>query len=144
MRVGGGCGEVRGNGNLRQGWRCAGRGLTTEFCFAFPIMCVDRLCFGSHAREGKGFPSMGDLILDLVWKSKIEEVPECTISITMNLGGQAIKVNDIHVDMFIVLHQQMTELLLYITDRVVGTEICLEFQNELGVAVHPEGTGSGG
>jgi len=75
-----------------------------EFCSAFPVMRVDRLCFGSHAREGKGFPSTGDLVLDLVWKSEIEEVPERTISITMDLGCQAIEVNDVLVDTFIILH----------------------------------------
>jgi len=38
----------------------------------------------------------------------------------------------------------MTELLLRITDGVVRTEVRLEFQNELGVAVHPEWMESGG
>jgi len=87
---------------------------------------------------------MGDLVLDLVWKSEIEEVPEHTIFITTDLGFQAIEVNNVLVDVFIILHQQMTELLLCITDGVMGTEVRLEFQNELGVAVHPEWTESGG
>jgi len=115
-----------------------------EFCFVFPVTHVNRLCFGSHARESKGFPSTGDLVLDSVWKSEIEEVLEHTISITTDSGGQAIEVNDVLVDAFIILHRQMTELLLHITDRLVGIEIRLEFQNELGVAVHPEWTESGG
>jgi len=115
-----------------------------EFCFAFPVTRVNRLRFSLHAREGKGFPSMGDLVLDSVWKSEMEEVPEHTISVTTDLGSQVIEVNDILVDTFIILHRQMTELLLHITDGVVGTEIRPEFQNKLGVAVHPEWTESGG
>jgi len=47
---------------------------------------------------------MGDLVLDSVWKSEIEEVPERTISVTTDLGGQAIEVNDVLVDAFIILH----------------------------------------
>jgi len=38
----------------------------------------------------------------------------------------------------------MMELLLCITDRVARTKVRSEFQNELGVAVHPEWMESGG
>jgi len=80
------------------------------------------------------------LVFDMVQKSLVEVVLECTISISADLASYAVELNHILVHVLGVCHRQVVELVLCITDRVIRTEVHPEFQNELGVAVHPEGT----
>ena len=80
----------------------------------------------------------------MIWKSLVEELLECTISITVDLTSYMVEFNHILVHMFGVCHRQVAELMLCITDGVVRANFHPEFQNELGVTVHPEGTKSKG
>ena len=87
---------------------------------------------------------MGYLILDTVRKSLVEEMPECTISVTMDLTSYAVEFYHIFVHTLTVCHRQVAELMFCITDGVMRTEVHLEFQNKLGVIIHPKRTEHGG
>jgi len=76
---------------------------------------------------------------------RVESLPIWDISSLIWSGSPcAVELNYILVYTLIVCHRQAAELMLCITNGVVRTEVCPEFLNELGVAVHPEGTESGG
>ena len=83
------------------------------------------------------------LVFDMVWKSLVEEVPECTISVTADLTSYAVELNHILVHALTVCHRQVVGLMLCITDGVMGTEVHPELQFELGIAVHSKGMESG-
>ena len=85
------------------------------------------------------------LIFDMVVQKSLvlEEVLECTISITANLTSYAVELNHILVHTLIVCRKQVVELMLCITNGVMRTKVYPEFQNKLKVAVHSEGMESG-
>jgi len=48
---------------------------------------------GSHVQGSGGLANMRYLVFDVVWKSLVEEVPECTISITADLTSYVVELN---------------------------------------------------
>ena len=65
-------------------------------------------------------------------------VPEDTPSIALDLCCDPVELDHILSDMLTILHGQVVELVLCISDRVMQTKVCLEFQDELLVVFHPE------
>ena len=80
---------------------------------------------------------MGDLILDMIRQTIIKVVLEGTFSIAPDLYHDLVELNHILDDMLTVLHHQVVELVLYVSDRVMQTKVHLEFQNELLVVFYP-------
>ena len=62
---------------------------------------------------------------------------ECAVAITADLAGEAVELNDILVYFLSIFHGQVVQLVLRISDRVVQTEVRLEFLDKLLVVVHP-------
>ena len=75
----------------------------------------------------------------MVWQTIVEVVTECTFSITMDLRGQAVKLNHILVDSLSISHGQISEFMLHISDWIMWTKVYLEFQDKLYIVIHPNG-----
>ena len=69
---------------------------------------------------------------------------ECTFSITMDLGGQVVKLNHILVDSLSIFHGQISKFMLCISDWIMWTKVHPEFQDKLCIVIHPEGMEDGG
>ena len=65
-------------------------------------------------------------------------VLEGTFSIALDLCHDPVELNHVLGDTLTVLHGQVVELVLCISNRIVWTKIHLEFQDELLIALHPE------
>ena len=52
---------------------------------------------------------MRDLILDLVRHSVIKDVVEYTWTVTTDLTGQAVKLDDILADVLAILHREVVQ-----------------------------------
>ena len=48
-----------------------------------------------------------------------------------------VEFHNIFVDVLTILHHQVVKLVLCISNRVVRSEVCLEFQDKLMEIVHP-------
>ena len=81
---------------------------------------------------------MGDLVLDTVRQTIIKVVPEGTFSIAPDLCRNPVELDHILGDTLTVLHGQVVELVLRISNRVMWTKVHLEFQDELLIIFHPE------
>ena len=86
---------------------------------------------------------MGDLILDAVGETAVEDVAECAIAIAADLSGKAIELYNVFIDFLSFFHGQVVQLVFCISDRVMQAEIGLQFRDELMVTVHPDGMGGG-
>ena len=67
-------------------------------------------------------------------------VLESTCFIALDLCHNLVELNYVLGDMLTVLHGQMVELVLCISDRVMQTKVHLEFQDKLFVVFHLEWT----
>ena len=65
-------------------------------------------------------------------------VLESTFSIVLDLCCDLVKLNHVLGDTLTILHGQVVELVLHISNRVMWTKVCLEFQDKLLVVFHPE------
>ena len=74
---------------------------------------------------------MGDLILDTIRQTVIKVVLEGTFSIAPDLRCDPIELDHVLGNTLTILHGQVVKLVLCISDRVVQTKVCLEFQDEL-------------
>ena len=83
---------------------------------------------------------MGDLIFDMISQTIIKVVLEDTFSIVPDLRHDLVELNHIRGDMLTILHGQVVELVLHISDRVVQTKVHLKFQDKLLVIFHSEWT----
>ena len=70
---------------------------------------------------------MGVLILDMIRQTIIKVVLEGTFSIAPDLRHDPVKLDHILGDTLTVLHGQVVELVLRISDRIVWTKVYLEF-----------------
>ena len=80
---------------------------------------------------------MRDLILDLVRHSVIKDVAECTWTITMDLTGQAVKLDDVLADVLAILHREVIQLVFSISDRVMQAKVGFEVIDEHHMIIHP-------
>ena len=105
----------------------------------FPVLGVDFLGDGAKTVESVRFTDAADLILDLIGETGIEVMAQSTIAVSPNLGCNLIEVDHIVIHAMSVLHAEMIELMLSISNRVVGTECGLELNDELTPTGHPQG-----
>ena len=62
---------------------------------------------------------------------------ERTISIVLDLGGKSVEVYYVLHNAVSILHLEMLELILSISDGVVRSKGTLELSDEMDPAVHP-------
>jgi len=75
--------------------------------------------------ESQGFANLSNLILQTIQKSRVEQAVEHAISIILDLGGEAVEVNNIPHNMVCILHPEVFKLVLGISDGVVRSECTL-------------------
>ena len=88
--------------------------------------------------ESRRLSNIGDLILDMIQETVIKMVLEGTFSMALDLCHNPVELNHVLVDMLTILHGQVVELILCISDKVMWTKVHLEFQAEHFVVLHPE------
>ena len=79
---------------------------------------------------------MRDLILDLVRHSIIKDVVECAWTITVDLTGQVVKLNDGLADALAILHREVIQLVFSISNRVMWAEVGFEVINKHHMIIH--------
>ena len=104
----------------------------------FPVLGVNFLGNGTKTIESTWFTDVADLVLNSVRETRIEVMTQTTIAISPNLGCDLVEVDHIAVDVMGVLHMEMIELMLGISNGVMGTKSGLEFYNKLSPAGHPQ------
>ena len=72
---------------------------------------------------------MRDLVLDSVRHPIVEDVAECTWTITMDLTGQAVKLDDVLADVLAILHREMIQLVFSISNRVMQAKALRSLTN---------------
>jgi len=65
-------------------------------------------------------------------------VVEHAISVVLDLQGKPVEVNYVPCNTVSILHPEMLELMLSISDGVVRSKGTLELSNEVDPTVHPE------
>ena len=118
-------------------------GLARDLGLAFPVPGINGLHESAKAIEGAGLSNAGDLILDAVRETTVEDVVECAIAIAADLSGEAIELYNVFTDFLSFFHGQVVQLVFCISDRVIWAEIGLQFREELMVTVHPDEMGIG-
>ena len=103
----------------------------------FPVLSIDSLGQCVEALECGRLADVRDLVLDAVRHPVIEDVVECTWTVTTDLTGQAVKLNNILADMLAILHRKVVQLVLCISDRIVQAEVGSEIINEHHMIIHP-------
>ena len=117
--------------------------MSAQLGLVLPVACVYHVSEGSEFGKGVRLANTRGLILDAVGETVVEVVPEGTFSIATDLQSDTVKLHNILVDALTILHCQVVELVLCISDRVVRSEVCLELQDKLAEVVHPRRTKHG-
>jgi len=107
---------------------------------AFPISGIDLLGKNVKAVQSAWLTDVAYLVLDSVGETCIEVVMQGAITVAPNLGRDMVEVNYISIGMMVFLHAEVVELMLGIGNRVMRTEGCLEFNDELFPVGHPDWT----
>ena len=100
--------------------------LPGDLRLALPIARVDSLGKLAKLSEGQRLPDAGDLILDVIGEAIVEVVLKGTLSVSSDLRSNPIELNDILRNALTVLHGEVVELVLSISDGVVWPEVSLE------------------
>ena len=103
-------------------------------------MSVDALRETAQVLELPWFAYMADFVFDAVGKTGVELVTKGGVAITLELGREAVEFHNVMNDSLHVLHLQVVELVLGVSNGVVQAELELEFCDEFAPIVHPEGT----
>ena len=106
-----------------------------------PVPGIDGLHKSAVTIKGVGLSDMGDFIFDAVGKNIVEDVAECAIAIAVDLSSEAIELYDVLIDFLPFIHGQVVQLMFCVSDRIMQTEVGLQFGDELMVIVHPDGMG---
>jgi len=111
-----------------------------DLFLAFPISGIDLLGKNAKTIQSVQLTDAAYLVLDSVRETCIEVVTQGTITVAPNLGHDTVEVNHVLIGTMVFLHAEVVELMLGIGNRVVGTESCLEFNDELFPVSHPDQT----
>ena len=108
-----------------------------DLFLSFPISGIDLLGKDAETVQSARLTDAAYLVLDSVRETCIEVVTQSAITITPNLGCNTVEVNHVSIGTMVFLHAEVVELMLGVGNRVVGTESCLEFNDELFPVGHP-------
>ena len=112
----------------------------SDFFLSFPVASIDALRETAQVLELPWFAYVADFVFDMVGQTGVEFVTKGGVAITLELRREAVEFHDIANDSLRVLHPQVVELVLSVSDGVAQAELELEFCNEFAPIVHPEGT----
>ena len=89
---------------------------------ALPISGVDGLGEGTDFMEGVRFADMGDLILDVGWKSTIHLSVEGGIT-PLGTGNKAVEVNKVLHNVLVITHLEIFEVGLSLAFGIMGSKV---------------------
>ena len=114
--------------------------MTSNLFLSFPVASVDTLREAAQVLELSWFAYAANFVFDAVGQTGIKLVTKGGVAITLELRHEAVELHDVANDSLRVLHPQVVELVLSVSDGVVRAELELEFCDEFAPIVHPEGT----
>ena len=106
----------------------------------FPVVGIDALCETAQVLELSWFAYTADFVFDVVGQTGIKLVTKGSVAITLELRRKVVEFHDVANNSLRVLHPQVVELVLGVSDGVVQAELELEFCDEFTPIIHPEGT----
>ena len=106
----------------------------------FPVAGVDASRETAQFLKLSWFAYTADFVFDAIRQTGIKLVTKGSVTITLELGREAVEFHDVANNSLHVLHSQIVELVLGVPDGVVWAELELEFCDEFVPIVHPEGT----
>ncbi len=101
-----------------------------------PIVSIEFLGQEMHVTEIVRLPVMSHIILNACTKSAVEDMAK-GIVVVADLGGVLIELNHVFHDSVSVMHPEMFESILGISNGIKGTKVGLEFIEESSVGVLP-------
>src|SRR5215472_18087741 len=90
---------------------------------------IDALCERLEVLQCVWFTDVGDLVLDAIWKSAVEGVPESVV-VPLDLSREPIEGNHVFRYLLVFLHDESFELGLGCSDGVRGSEVGPKFMCE--------------
>ena len=117
-----------------------GLGLTSDLFLSFPVVSVDTLHEAAQVLELSWFAYTADFIFDVVGQTSVKLVTKGSVAIALELRCEAVELHDVVNDLLRVLHLQVVELVLGVSDGVVRANFELEFCDKFAPIIHPEGT----
>ena len=114
--------------------------MTSNFFLLFPVASVDTLREAAQVLELSWLAYAADFVFDAVGQTSIELVMKGGVAITLELRREAVELHDVVNDSLRILHPQVVELVLGVSDGVMRAELELELCDEFMPIVHPEGT----
>jgi len=87
--------------------------------------------------QSQGFPNLSNFIFETIWETGVEQAVERAISVVLDLGGKSVEVYYVPCNAVSILHPEMLELMLSISDGVVRSKGTLELSDKMDPAVHP-------
>ena len=112
----------------------------SDLFLPFPVAGVDTLCKAAQVLELSWFAYAADFVFDTVGKTGVKLMTKGGITITLELRCEVVELHDVANDSLHVLHLQVVELVLGVSDGVVQAKLELEFCDKFAPIVHPEGT----
>ena len=113
---------------------------TRDLIFALPIARVDLLTKSPKPMQSQGFPNLSNFVFETIWETGVKQAVECAISVVLDLGGESVEVYYVLRNTVSILHPEMLELMLSISNGVVRSKGTLELSDEMDPAVHPTWT----
>ena len=115
-------------------------GLTSDFFFLFPVASVDALHKAAQVLKLPWFAYAADFVFDAVGQTSVKLVTKGGVAIILELRRKVVELHDVANTSLCVLHPQVVELVLGVSDGVMRAELELEFCDEFAPIIHPEGT----
>ena len=116
-----------------------GLGLTSDLFLLFLVASVDALLEAVQVLELSWFAYVANFVCDVVGQTSIKLMMKGSVAIALELRCEAVELHDVANDLLRVLHSQIVELVLSISDGVMWAELELKFCNKFMPIVHPEG-----
>jgi len=112
--------------------------ITCDLFLVFPISGINLLGKNTKTIQSARFTDTAYLVLDSVRETCVEVMTQGAIAVALNLGCNTVEVNHVSIGTMVFLHVEVVELMLGIGNWVMGTEGCLEFNDELFPVSHPD------
>ena len=96
-----------------------GLGLTSDLFLSFPVASVNALCETAQALKLSWFAYAADFVFDTVRQTSVKLVMKGGVTITLELGCEAVEFHNVANNSLCVLHSQIVELVLGVPDGVI-------------------------
>ena len=106
----------------------------------FPVASVDTLHEAAQVLKLSWFAYTADFVFDAVRETSIKLVTKGSIAIALELRHKTVEFHQVANNLLCVLHLQVVELVLSISNGIMRAELKLEFCDKFAPIIHPERT----